>query len=268
MHFKMKAFTLIELLVVIAIIAILAAILFPVFARARENARKSSCQSNLKQIGLGLLQYSQDYDEKMLNGWFGDQGYLASCATCGAGGTPRYKWMDAVGPYVKSVQIFTCPSAPNGLVLSATGQYIPAAQLTTGSTTNYGSYGINSGYFNSTDKTISGPGNSYPQVTSMAEMQTPATTIWVGDSNGSFAAAWDGGTNGNSTNPSVTVVNSIKTLGTGNLQDGSIVERHLETTNTLFMDGHVKAMKMDEMAKLGATVNGSTLLKYFTPRED
>jgi prepilin-type N-terminal cleavage/methylation domain-containing protein len=59
-----RGFTLIELLVVIAIIAILAAILFPVFARARENARRASCQSNLKQIALGVFMYNQDYDEK------------------------------------------------------------------------------------------------------------------------------------------------------------------------------------------------------------
>ena len=64
-----RGFTLIELLVVIAIIAILAAILFPVFARARENARRSSCLSNMKQIGLGMMQYSQDNDERYPPNW-------------------------------------------------------------------------------------------------------------------------------------------------------------------------------------------------------
>src|SRR5690606_6779733 len=69
-----RGFTLIELLVVIAIIAILAAILFPVFARARENARRASCQSNLKQIGLGLMQYTQDYDERLPAGFLTNTG--------------------------------------------------------------------------------------------------------------------------------------------------------------------------------------------------
>ena len=87
------AFTLIELLVVIAIIAILAAILFPVFARARENARRSSCQSNLKQIALGVKQYIQDYDEKYPN-----------IDTTSDG------WALTTQPYLKSEQIFQCPS--------------------------------------------------------------------------------------------------------------------------------------------------------------
>jgi prepilin-type N-terminal cleavage/methylation domain-containing protein/prepilin-type processing-associated H-X9-DG protein len=95
---KKRAFTLIELLVVIAIIAILAAILFPVFARARENARRASCISNLKQIALGILQYTQDYDETMPQ-WASP---IPSNANAG--------WATSVQPYVKSWQLFHCPS--------------------------------------------------------------------------------------------------------------------------------------------------------------
>ena len=94
---RRSAFTLIELLVVIAIIAILAAILFPVFARARENARRSSCQSNLKQIALGFAQYTQDYDERYPNS------VLPSPAD-----SPG--WAFALQPYIKSEQLFQCPS--------------------------------------------------------------------------------------------------------------------------------------------------------------
>jgi prepilin-type N-terminal cleavage/methylation domain-containing protein len=116
------AFTLIELLVVIAIIAILAAILFPVFAQAREKARQTSCISNLKQIGTAALMYAQDYDERTPRNWFGDMGFEETTAP---GDTPdRYKWMDAIQPYVKNTQVFTCPSA-SSLV------YVPRIRLQT-----------------------------------------------------------------------------------------------------------------------------------------
>jgi prepilin-type N-terminal cleavage/methylation domain-containing protein len=118
---RKTGFTLIELLVVIAIIAILAAILFPVFGRARENARRTSCLSNMKQVGTGIMMYNQDYDDrfpiyanrpaiqigqsdtpttpgqKYVISNISEEGYIHS-------------WMDGVYPYVKSLQIFDCPS--------------------------------------------------------------------------------------------------------------------------------------------------------------
>lgn len=99
---KRFAFTLIELLVVIAIIAILAAILFPVFAQAREKARQTQCASNLKQMGLAFVQYSADYDE---------------CFPVGPGMNVSYDWgssgwVSCIYPYVKSTGVFACPSEP------------------------------------------------------------------------------------------------------------------------------------------------------------
>jgi prepilin-type N-terminal cleavage/methylation domain-containing protein/prepilin-type processing-associated H-X9-DG protein len=93
-----RGFTLIELLVVIAIIAILAAILFPVFARAREKARQTSCLSNVKQITLGFIMYRQDYDGLAMQ-----RDYYV--------GSNRYAWSDFMQPYIKNTQLFICPSA-------------------------------------------------------------------------------------------------------------------------------------------------------------
>ena len=101
-----KGFTLIELLVVIAIIAILAAILFPVFAKAREKARQSSCASNEKQIGIAVMQYKQDYEETMPMSYAAGDGN-GTRLTCG---TPMYFFIDELMPYCKNEQIFKCPS--------------------------------------------------------------------------------------------------------------------------------------------------------------
>jgi len=120
-----RGFTLIELLVVIAIIAILAAILFPVFSKVRENARAMSCASNMRQIGLSLRQYSQDADELYPAIRLGDQldgnpnnqvndvfdATLAKYMLC---------WENEVQPYIKSKSVFICPSNPNAHLMAGT----------------------------------------------------------------------------------------------------------------------------------------------------
>jgi len=112
---RRHGFTLIELLVVIAIIAILAAILFPVFARAREKARQASCQSNLKQIALAFKMYDQDYDERTPGGWY---------ASWNA--TEPYFWCWTIYPYLKNKQLLVCPSNTAGTM----GRALPIRRVT------------------------------------------------------------------------------------------------------------------------------------------
>lgn len=215
------AFTLIELLVVIAIIAILASILFPVFARARENARRSSCQSNLKQIGLGILQYTQDYDERLPRN---DSG--RDLAT----------WVDTLQPYLKSDQIFICPSDSS-----------PYQVTIAGSSGRKTSYALNQIYSESASENLFEANNAGITPANLASIEDSSGTIAVGDGQGYYQVyATAGGTTVGmalSANPS--------TFGDGYLR-GQFVGRHLGGGNFLFLDGHVKFQRLEKIATTNA----------------
>jgi prepilin-type N-terminal cleavage/methylation domain-containing protein/prepilin-type processing-associated H-X9-DG protein len=235
-------FTLIELLVVIAIIAILAAILFPVFAKAREKARQISCVSNLKQISLGMMQYSQDNDEIMVNAWIGSPGISDPNPAA-----PCYKWMDAIFPYVKSTQIFHCPDDSG--IQTSTGQFVNYQNLGGPDNKHFGSYAINSAYWGQGTPNT-GPGNTAGTTgTPLASLASPATTIWVGDGSGSYQVDWQNQaqvanpifTRGGLTyfgNPGYFDPNQNNQLG-----EGALVARHTEFINVAYCDGHAKSVR-------------------------
>lgn len=219
---RRNGFTLIELLVVIAIIAILAAILFPVFARARENARKSSCQSNLKQIGIGFAMYSQDYDE-----------YIAP-SSLNHVGLGIVWWGYLIQPYLKNSQVLKCPSYGNPQATAGVGW--PGAancacantywRLRAGYGTNYGDTGRLNPW-------------PVPSNRPLAQIVDTTGTILVTESTCVVASppgVW----------PSDTPANLAASL------------RHMGGANVLFVDGHVKWLaegKMDPCT-LGGPARG------------
>src|SRR5262249_27512833 len=164
---KRSGFTLIELLVVIAIIAILAAILFPVFAQARESARLISCASNIRQMSLGFRMYSQDYDET-----FPERRVFVATNVCGG------NWKHLLQPYVKNFQIFRCPSNPASQVLDETDctivTYDPSVTKT------YRGYFYYQAFFKSGDAVGSSDwwaGNDYREI----GFEYPANTLLVSE---------------------------------------------------------------------------------------
>ncbi len=218
-------FTLIELLVVIAIIGILAAILFPVFGRARENARRTSCLSNLKQIGLGLLQYTQDYDEQNTRSWYGSS--RASNATT------SYKWMDAIYPYVKSEQVFNCPSHSLPITISPSTSVFNTYKFRDG--TRWGSYAANVTYF--------GDGDLNPFLSrAISSWEVPSTTVYAADGVGRYEIAWATGNQPIAPGPP-------RSLSVGGFP--TMTERHLGTCVVLYCDGHAKAQKLEKFTVVG-----------------
>ncbi len=237
-------FTLIELLVVIAIIAILAAILFPVFSRAREKARQSSCGSNLRQVQLAIAQYAQDYDERHPTTWFVQRS--------GEPWPGSYQWQEAVLPYVKNNQLFVCPSAsaityvpdPNPHLVDP----LPPRGGYAGNVTYWGGLcatGI--------------PANHPFGFRSLAAIDEPATTFMVWDSAasgppGRFEEGWQFGAQQPDTYNPNTNPPRLERTGVTNAVGG----RHMEGANFSYVDGHMKWNGLPSLLRI-STVNNCTL---------
>lgn len=249
-------FTLIELLVVISVVALLAAILFPVFARARENARRASCAANLKQLGLGMLQYIQDYDDNY-------------SPYAGVGST--YLWMDLAQPYVKNELIFNCPGQTFGTGTYDTKKYAASTNRDVLTNFDFGSYAINYAYFDSNSDALTAPTSAINGTSStnyqctLSRVRKPSETIWVTDSDNYYTA---GGNNSQrsaftaANGPSISSQNGVRYLSAANY--ANTTERHLRTANVLWCDGHVKAQPLEKLL----AKNASNIYYLWTIEED
>jgi prepilin-type N-terminal cleavage/methylation domain-containing protein/prepilin-type processing-associated H-X9-DG protein len=208
-----RGFTLIELLVVIAIIAILAAILFPVFARAREKARQTQCLSNLKQTSLGWMMYASDYDEQVMPVQIGfyPPDDIVFYWWGSYNGSELVEEEGLIYPYMRNNQIRTCPTFPNELrgYLGQTG------------------YGYNYNYLSPIDW-----GGPSIDPVSLASIQSPAETVTFADS--ARLNTWSG---------SGRVVEPNTYLEPPSSNFPTFAGRHNGVGNVAFADGHAKAMK-------------------------
>ena len=200
---RTPGFTLIELLIVIAIIALLSALLFPVFSRIRENARRTSCQSNLKQITLAFSLYTQDSDEKLPPMEYGDTaGFTVS-------------WRQLTNAYAKSPRVYACPSNPFNNV--AAGPDDGAFPI---------SYGGNDSLLIDSGDTIG-----------LSEIQNPAMIFLIGESNGS---RWK---LKNPPNPPTLIDCPAFCDGPEPGAHTDLYAGHMGLSNWLFADGHVRALR-------------------------
>lgn len=237
-HTGRTGFTLIELLVVIAIIALLAAILFPVFARARENARRSSCQSNLKQLALGIVQYVQDFDERFPPAWEEVGTYDATWQPASEQG-----WVEIVDPYLKSGQIFQCPSQ------KTLGTY-PQSSSSASRQTNRTDYWYNGNLF------FQGGGFTNRGGVNISLLTYTSSTLLFGDGvsdpplNGEGAVRYFQEGSG-------TYSMTLDRWGGNPSAANGWAMRHLEGANYAFADGHVKWLKPDKISMTNVPPTGS-----------
>jgi len=228
-RWRKSGFTLIELLVVIAIIAILAAILFPVFAKARESARAASCKSNLKQIGAGWMMYVQDYDEKTPLNWWSDNpcsGPAGAFPNSPRGGQPIM--FQRIQPYVKNAAVLICPS--DGAPTQGADGVGPALP---GAADNC----VNVRFSYSSSDEAGGLGNAALGLgmgAGMAAFQAPAQMYLAFDSQRYY------GTPENN-------IDSFGWMPENNGINADFVARHNGVLNCVFCDGHVKALRCGDM---------------------
>lgn len=199
-----KGFTLIELLVVIAIIAILASILFPVFSKAREKARQTSCLSNIKQLGMAGMMYSDDYDEMLPTNVHDINGSTSQ-------NDGDMTWRSMVLPYVKNTQIFLCPSDRN-----------PGSPVFSGGM----DYGQNAGYGLNVVHWAGGDNATPPFGRDLGGCEDVSSVIFLFESDGGESVT---NTNGDGVHGWIPTANWAK--------------RHNEGSNVAFVDGHAKWMK-------------------------
>jgi prepilin-type N-terminal cleavage/methylation domain-containing protein/prepilin-type processing-associated H-X9-DG protein len=261
---RASAFTLIELLVVIAIIAILAAILFPVFSQAREKARQASCLSNTKQLGLAFISYCQDYDEAFVPY---SETVSPNVPNAEGGSTQYLRWNALIQPYCKSLAVFSCPSA------TAINSVIGNNSAPTANT-EYGSYGVNPAVAMVAHGPVGTP--------NLATFAKPAETIVMADSQdipnpanntlyGSYIihpTASDPQTSQPLTDPTLLAKfpgavwgwPDLPSQGFGETKGRRCVHyRHQLFANFSFLDGHSKAMRKEEAEKTATTEDGNTL---------
>ena len=209
-----RGFTLIELLVVIAIIAILAAILFPVFARAREKARQSSCLSNTKQIMLGVEMYSQDYDEMLVSGVYD----LNASAAWDMG---DYTFRSGLLPYIKNAQIFQCASKRMTNTFAGNASF-PDHSNATGT--------INAGYalnYHHWGPTGAAAAPTPPPGRALSQIQDAASCVMLTESDGGISTGVGDDTSGGAH---------------ASYSASGFTQRHATKSNYGFVDGHAKTL--------------------------